>query len=95
MEPIKNQLLEELAEVEWSDLIPHAQRDAIILVSDALNLIEVAEAIASDNVQLVQNWIATKLIEKPSQEQLSNWNSLPTSLFNTLIVQPFVLIQSI
>ena len=95
MEPIKNQLLEELAEVEWSDLIPHAQRDAIILVSDSLNLIEVAEAIASDNVQLVQNWIATKLIEKPSQEQLSNWNSLPTSLFNTLIVQPFVLIQSI
>jgi hypothetical protein len=95
MEPIKNQLLEELAEVEWSDLIPHAQRDAIILVSDSLNLIEVAEAIASDNVQLVQNWIATKLIEKPNQEQLSNWNSLPTSLFNTLIVQPFVLIQPI
>jgi hypothetical protein len=94
MEPIKNQLLEELAEVAWSDLIPHAQRDAIIFVSDSLNLIEVAEAIASDNVQLVQNWIVTKLIEKPTQEQLSSWNSLPTSVFNTLIVQPFVLIQS-
>jgi len=30
---IHEQLLEELAEVEWSDLIPHAQRDALILVS--------------------------------------------------------------
>ena len=45
---IHDQLLEELAEVEWSDLIPHAQRDALILVSDSLNLIEVAEAIAGD-----------------------------------------------
>ncbi|NCS21176.1 MAG: DUF2288 family protein [Microcystis aeruginosa G11-06] len=64
---IHEQLLEELAEVEWSDLIPHAQRDALIVVSD----------------------------EKPTQEQLSDWNSHPNNLFNTLIVQPFVLIQTI
>jgi len=92
---IHEQLLEELAEVEWSDLIPHAQRDALIVVSDSLNLIEVAEAIAGDRVAEVQNWIGEKLLEKPTQEQLSDWNSHPNNLFNTLIVQPFVLIQSI
>jgi hypothetical protein len=92
---IKNQLLGELAEVEWSDLIPHAHREALILVSNSLDLVEVATAIAGDNVELVQNWIGGKLIEKPTQEQLSDWNSQPNNLFNTLIVQPFVLIQTI
>ena len=74
--------------MEWSDLIPHAQRDALILVSDSLNLIEVAEAIAGDQVAQVQNWIGEKLLEKPTQEQLSDGNSHPDNLFNTLIVQP-------
>jgi hypothetical protein len=43
----------------------------------------------------VQNWIGEKLLEKPTQEQLSDWNSHPDNLFNTLIVQPFVLIQAV
>jgi hypothetical protein len=95
MEEIKSQLSEELAEVQWNDLIPHARRDALIVVSDTLNLLEVGEAIAGDNVPLVQGWIGGNLIQKPTNEQLNRWNASPTSAFNTLIVQPFVLIQAI
>ncbi len=95
MTDIKSQLSEELAEVEWSDLVPHAQRDAVIVVSDTLNLLEVGEAIAGDNVPLVQGWIGGNLLQKPTTAQLSEWNARPTSAFNTLIVQPFVLIQAV
>jgi hypothetical protein len=95
MSDLKSQLSEELAEIEWSDLIPHAQRDAVIVVSETLNLLEVGEAIAGDNVPLVQTWIGGSLIGKPTTSQLSEWNALPTRSFNTLIVQPFVLIQSL
>jgi hypothetical protein len=95
MNKIQNQLSEELAEVEWRDLVPHAQRDVVIVVADSLNLLEVGEAIASDNVALVQTWIGGQLLQKPTTEQLSNWNAHPMSLFNTLIVQPFVLVQTI
>ena len=94
MADIKTQLTQDLAEVPWQDLIPHAQRDAIIVVTDLLDLVEVGVAIAQDETQRVQRWISEQLIYKPSSEQLSAWNSQPEQAFSALIVQPFVLIRA-
>ncbi|AFZ52374.1 DUF2288 domain-containing protein [Cyanobacterium aponinum] len=91
MSDFKAQLKEQLAEVDWKDLIPHAQRDALIIVHPQLDLIEVGCAIALDDTFLVQNWISEQLIKKPSSEELSNWNEEPEIKFKTLIVQPFVI----
>jgi hypothetical protein len=88
----KAQLTEERAEIEWRDLIPHSQRDAIIVVTAALNMVDVGTALANDDVQSVQHWISEQLIYKPSQEELSDWNGQPDRTFSALIVQPFVLI---
>lgn len=93
MSDLKTELLENLDEAEWEWLIPHAQRDAVIVVSDNLDLVEVGEAIASDNTQSVQNWIDEQLLTKPSPVQLGTWNSEPSKRFNTLIIQPYVLVQ--
>ena len=93
MSNIKNQLEEQIAEVDWKDLIPHAQRDAIVIVHPPLNLIDVGCAIAEDKTNQVQNWISEQLLQKPTAEQLSNWNSDPTQKFTTIIIQPFVLID--
>ena len=86
---------EDIANVNWQDLMPHAQRDAIIFVAQHLNIIEVGVAIAQDDVNSVQNWVSKSLIHKPSSEQLATWNADSSILFNTLILQPFVLIQTI
>ncbi|MBE9221723.1 DUF2288 domain-containing protein [Cyanobacterium stanieri LEGE 03274] len=94
MSDLKTQLKEQIAEIDWKDLIPHAQRDAIILVDDNLDLIEVGSAIALNDTKTVENWISEQLIQKPNAEQLSHWNSQPTTQFTTIIVQPFVLIKS-
>ena len=64
MSDIKTQLQEQIAEVDWKDLIPHAQRDAIIIVHPQLDIIEVGCAIAEDNKNLVQNWISEQLLQK-------------------------------
>ena len=93
MSNIKNQLEEQIAEVDWKDLIPHAQRDAIVIVHPPLNLIDVGCAIAEDKSNQVQNWISEQLLQKPTAEQLSDWNSDPTQKFRTIIIQPFVLIN--
>jgi hypothetical protein len=93
MSDIQAQLTEEIAKIDWQSLIPHAQRDALILVSPSLNLIDVGIAMANDNVAIVQNWISQELIRKPFQEELSSWNILPDKEFTSLIIQPFVLIQ--
>lgn len=93
MQDLAQQFTEDLAEVVWTDLKPHAKRDAIILVHPGLDLVEVATAIANDNVSKVQPWIQEALIQKPSAEQLSTWNLAPTQCFQTLIVQPYVLVM--
>lgn len=93
MSDIQNQLTEEIAEIDWNALIPHAQRDGVIIVSPSLNLIDVGVAMANDSVALIQNWISQQLIRKPSADELSHWNEHPDKQFLSLIVQPFVLIQ--
>jgi hypothetical protein len=43
----------------------------------------------------VQNWLSELLLHKPSLEELNDWNAEPEKQFNTLIVQPFVLVTAI
>lgn len=93
MGDLRAELAETLGEIEWSWLVPHAKRDALVLVTQSLDLLDVGVAIADNNVTSVQHWIGEQLIYKPSGGQLSHWNQNPTKRFNALIVQPYVLAQ--
>lgn len=93
MPNLAEQLANEIADVEWEVLIPHAKRDAVVVVCDDLNLLAVGIAIANDDALSVQNWIAEQSIHKPTLEQLTTWNSAQDKEFTTLIVQPYVLVQ--
>jgi hypothetical protein len=92
MSDLKQQLTEQIAEINWQDLKPHAQRDALIIVDENLDLVEVGCAIAQDQSNLVQNWISEQLIQKPTAQQFSLWNKNVNQKFKTIIVQPFVLV---
>ena len=94
MTEIRKQLNEELANVEWSSLIPHAKRDAVIVVEEGLDLLDVGVAIAKDDFVTVESWISEQLIHKPDANELMAWNSEPSKQFVTLIVQPFVVVQA-
>jgi len=95
MEDLRTELAESLDKAEWEWLIPHAMRDALVVVAPQLDLLDVGVAIANDNVTVVQRWISEALIAKPSPHQLSDWNRDRTKQFNTLIVQPYVLVQEL
>jgi hypothetical protein len=95
MSDLRAELTEILDEAEWEWLIPHVQRDAVILVALELNLVDVGVAIASDNIPSVEQWIDQQLIVKPTIVQVGEWNGNRTKRFNTLIVQPYVLAQEI
>jgi hypothetical protein len=94
-ESLKAQLIENLDEAEWGWLIPHLEREIVIIVEQQLDLLEVGEALAEDNAVSVQHWISEQLIHKPSPEEISQWNDQPEKRFKALIVQPFVLIQEL
>jgi hypothetical protein len=93
MSDLREKLKQNLDEAEWDWLVPHAQKDTVIIVAEGLDLLDVGEAIASDNIPSVQNWISEQLLAKPSSEQLGNWNTDRAKKFNALIVEPYVLIQ--
>ncbi len=95
MHNLRAELVQDLDEAEWNWLIPHARRDAVVVVAAELDLLDVGVAIASDNVSSVQHWIGEQLLYKPSPDQLADWNVNLTKRFNTLIVQPYVLVQPI
>jgi hypothetical protein len=95
MSDLKEQLKEQLAQMPWQDLKPHAKRDALIIVDENLDLVEVGLAIANDNTQLINHWISEQLIQKPTANQLSNWNNDQNQKFNTIIIQPFVIISPV
>ena len=92
---LRAELTQNLDEAEWEWLIPHVQRDAVIVVASELDLLDVGEAIVNDNTSSVQQWIDGQLIAKPTTTQIGEWNSDRTKRFNSLIVQPYVLVQEI
>jgi hypothetical protein len=95
MQDLRAELAEMIDEAEWNWLVPHLQRNAIVVVNTGLNLADVGVAIANDQVQSVQHWIGEGLIGKPSQEQLTDWERDRSRRFSTLIVQPYVLVQDL
>ena len=95
MPNLQEKLSQDIADISWQDLLPHAKRDAIIVVKEELDLSEVGIAIAEDNTDSVQGWITEQSIAKPTSKQLTNWNNEPQKQFTTLIVQPFVIVKEV
>lgn len=93
MSDLRTELTANLDEAEWDWLIPHVQRDAVIVVAQDLDLLDVGVAIASDQISSVQQWIDQQLMAKPSETQMGNWNSDRRKRFQTLIIQPYVLVK--
>ena len=92
---IRAQLTESIDEAEFNWLKPHIQKDTVIVVNDGLDFVEVGVAIATDNTIAVQRWVGEQLIVKPSEQDLARWNSQPDQKFQAIIVQPYVLVQTI
>ncbi len=86
------ELAQMMGPVPWEVLKPHVQRDAVVVVNEQLDLVEVGVAIASDQTQAVERWINEQLIHKPTAEQLVTWSN-ENKGFTSLIVQPYVLVQ--
>jgi len=92
---LKQELKSMIGPAAWYNLLPHAARDSIVLVNPGLDLADVGVAVATDNVTSVQRWISEALITKPTIEQMEDWERDRSRQFQTLIVQPYVLIQTL
>ncbi len=94
MADIVDQFKKDLAEVCWKDLRIHLQHGGIIIVTEGLDLIDVAVAVAEDRKPQVEAWIADGALTEPGSEQIETWETELEKPFRLLIVQPFILIQA-
>ena len=92
---LRDRLKETVDEAEWSWLIPHVKRDAVILVSSEIDLLNAAETVARDHKAQVQEWLSRGTLIKPTGEQIQNWGKTPTKKFLTVVVEPYVLAQEL
>ncbi len=95
MSEIIENFQQNLAEVGWRDLRIHMQRDTVILIDAALDLIDIAVAVAADDKDRVNGWIAAGQLLKPTTEQIAAWETTLDKPFRMLIVQPFILAQMV
>ena len=95
MSSIRERFEKDLAAVDWKALRIHVQRDALILVANQLNLVEVAVKVATDDSPCVGAWIEDGLLKKPSVAQLASWELHLDKPFRMLIAAPYILIQDL
>ena len=92
---LRESLQKEIDQADWVWLARHSERDALILVTPSLDLVDVAVKVAADDATCVASWIQSGQVSKPTRQQLDAWNAQPTHKFLSLVVQPYVLIQEV
>ena len=90
---MRDELRAAVGVVLWSDLQAHAKRDAIIVVSAGLDVVEAGAALAENDAARLEQWIREGLLGKPTAADLERWSIDRTARFDSLIVAPFVLIR--
>lgn len=82
-------LKDEVGTVSWSWLRPHEKRGSLFLVSEKLDLIEVAVEVAEDNINWIKVWLENGELARPTPDQVKEWNKVG-GLFSGIIVKPYV-----
>jgi len=82
----------ETAQMPWSELLRYFAGGHVICVDDALDLVDVAARFSADDVQAVQDWLATGRLSKVTDEQARLWLEADAALW-TVVARPWVLVQ--
>lgn len=85
-------LLGETASITWTELQPFFARGALLWVEPALDLIEVAQAVAENQADKVSAWLASGEVGKVSESRAQGLVERDPVLW-AVVVAPWVLIQ--
>lgn len=85
-------LLGETAAITWNELQPFFAKGALLWVEPALDLIEVAEAVAENRAEKVAAWLAAGEVSKVSESRALDLLERDPALW-AVVVAPWVLIQ--
>ena len=90
---IRLRLTQTRGPVLFPDLRAHLERDAVFVVATTLDLVDCGVAIATDDVATVGRWIESGELRKPDAGERKTWRVAVGRRWQSLVVQPFVLVQ--
>lgn len=83
----------ETAKMPWAELQRYFAAGMVIVVSDSLDLVEVAARIAEDDKESVAQWVAEKRVAQISDSLAQAWSDADALLW-TVVVKPWILVQT-
>jgi hypothetical protein len=90
--PLYLKLLAETAQIEWSELQRFFARGVLLKVTRDIDLVSVAEAVASDNTKQVTEWLSAGLVERTTPETATDLAARNPELW-AVVVSPWVCVQ--
>jgi hypothetical protein len=85
-------LLGETAKIDWQDLERFFAQGKLLHVARDLDLVSVAEAIASDEGTLVAQWLSAGHVERMQAETAADYAARKPELW-AVVVSPWVCVQ--
>lgn len=82
----------ETARISWAELQRFFAQGSVLLVADALDLVQVAAWFAQDDTQALKPYIETGQVAAPSNDIAKTWYEQKAELWS-VVVAPFVLVQ--
>jgi hypothetical protein len=96
---VRNKLRREVMSSHWEDLAPHQQRGALLLLAPALDLLDVAVAIAGDDKERVTALLKGGQLRRAGEADRARYehdaDEVSEVRFQFVIVQPWVLAQAL
>lgn len=90
--PLYLKLLGETAKIDWQDLERFFAQGKLLRVARDLDLVSVAEAIASDDTQQVTQWLSAGLVERMQADTAADFTARDPELW-AVVVSPWVCVQ--
>jgi hypothetical protein len=90
---VREKLAGEIDLADWAALAPHATAGRLFVVASELALLDAAVAVASDDKEQVEPWIASGQLARPTASQVEHFQRQKGLGFACVIVSPFVLAQ--
>lgn len=91
-EDLSSRLNQETATIEWHELTKHFARGVVINVDAGMDLVDVAQEMATDNVQQLETWLKEGTVRRASDDDARDWTSREP-LFWCVVAAPWVLVQ--
>lgn len=83
----------ETSQIPWKELQRFFASGAALVVSEELDLVEVAFQMSQDNAEQIQQWMAVGKFGKVSDAQAAAWYEADALMW-AVVVSPWVLVQT-